>query len=535
MTDDTNSKLPSQSNIPVYAAAPNVKPQYAFTNRDTAFSAAMLLMGFAFMRYVFFNVAGYFTTAFFVLLMTLCVVYLKGEGKKLSFYHLTLCGVYYAFSLVFSITDNGFVKSLDTLFLLLLGAYTVFAVANDRERPNRHFTLDMLNSLFSVPFAGFGCAPKAMKTGKKSVGRTILLVLLGLLITVPLTLLVFGLLSSADEGFNSLMTGIFKDFTFDIALVLQIILAIPVGFYLFGLLFSNIKKFKSIYLTDEWYDIRRNGMRILPSVTAYAAVTPIVILYLVFVFVQADYFFSAFSGALPASFSYAEYARQGFFELFAIALINLAVIAALTLFSKYREDGKKPLALKVYTIVLSALTLLILATAFSKMALYIESFGLTRKRVYVSWFMILIAIFFVVIIIKQIKEKLCIANAMSVVFTLLFAVLCFGNIDGQIARYNIYRYTEYGEKVDLEALYDLSDDGWAVVLKSEGFSGLDVEITKESKENLDLYYGNYENDNLGESNRLERLSKARQFDIDYKFNYYNLSSLAVKTLTEKMN
>ncbi len=537
MTKDNNqiNSIPANDSVPMYASSLNIKPQFSFTGRDGALGAVMLLLGFAFMRYVFFNTAGFFTTAFFAILMTVCVIYLKGEGKKLSFYHLTLCGVYFAFSLVFSITDNDYIKSLDTLFLMLLGAYTVFAITNERERPNKHFTFDMLKSLFSVPFAGFGYAPKAMKTGKKSIGRTLLMVLVGLIVTIPLTVIVYQLLTSADEGFYTLMSGIFDDFSFDFSIVIQIILAVPVGFYLFGLVFSNVKKLKADYITNEWYDMRRNSMRFLPAATAYAAVTPIIILYLAFVFVQADYLFSAFSGTLPNTFSYAEYARQGFFELFAISIINLAVIAALTLFSKNRTDGKKPFALKVYTVLLSVLTLLILITAFSKMSLYISNFGLTGKRVYVSWFMILIAVFFAVIVIKQFAEKLCIANIMSVVFTLLFAVLCFGNIDGQIARFNIYRYTEHGEKVDLMALYDLSDDGWAVVLKSEGFNGLNSEITDESRENLDLYYNDYSSNSTSEISRLERLSKVRQLDSEDKFNYYNISSLTLKTITNTMS
>lgn len=539
MSNENNPQSPANfapNAIPTYAQMPSLKPQFQYTGRDAILSAVMLLLGFMFMRCVFINTAGFFTSAFFILLMVICLIYLKHENVKLSFYCLTLCGVYFAFSLVFSITDNDLIKSLDTVFLMLLGAYTVFAAANGREKPNRHFTFDMLKSVFSVPFSGFGYATKALKTGKKSGIRTVLLVILGLIVTVPLTLIIFSLLSSADESFGRVIGDFFENFDFNIVFVFELILAIPVGFYLFGLVFSNVKKIKANLITDEWYDMRRENMRFLPTVTAYAAVTPIVILYIVFVFLQADYFFSAFGGTLPAAFSYSEYARQGFFELFRVAIINLFVIAALTLFSKNRADGKKPLALRIYTAVLAVLTLLILVTAFSKMALYIKYCALTWKRVYVSWFLILLAVFFIVIIIKQFREKLCIANVMSVVFTLLFAVLCFGNIDGQIARYNIWRFTEYGERVDLEALYQLSDDGWAVVLESEEFDGTDDQITEESSGWAEIYCTNdYVSANWGDKDRLEALSNNRQQNNDYRYSYYNFSSLAVKSLTEKMS
>ena len=49
--------------------------------------------------------------------------------------------------------------------------------------------------------------------------------------------------------------------------------------------------------------------------------------YLLYLFSQSAYFFSAFRGLLPEEFTVAEYARRGFFEMSVIAVINFIVVS----------------------------------------------------------------------------------------------------------------------------------------------------------------------------------------------------------------
>ena len=59
------------------------------------------------------------------------------------------------------------------------------------------------------------------------------------------------------------------------------------------------------------------------TVTVLALLTGV---YLLFFGAQAATLFSAFAGVRPEGLTYAEYARQGFFELCGVAMINLAVL-----------------------------------------------------------------------------------------------------------------------------------------------------------------------------------------------------------------
>ena len=179
---------------------------------------------------------------------------------------------------------------------------------------------------------------------------------------------------------------------------------------------------------------------------------------------QASYFLSAFAGNLPDGYTYADYARQGFFELFAVALINLGVLCIMSLFSK-KAGREKTKALKFYSIIISVFTIILIATAMSKMVMYIDNYGLTKLRLYTSWFMVLLALTFVMVIIKQFKFDMQFAKHFSIMFTIMFAILCFSRTEAIIARYNIKMYNSgYLDELDIHAILEMSDDALLVAL-----------------------------------------------------------------------
>ena len=136
---------------------------------------------------------------------------------------------------------------------------------------------------------------------------------------------------------------------------------------------------------------------------------------------QAKYLFGAFWGALPEGFSYSEYARQGFFELCRVAAINIVILLAANVMS--RAQAAENCLLRVCNTALSALTLLLLATAAAKMALYIAAYGLTVKRVLASVFLVWMACVFVCVILRQFRTVALVRVAVFL-GAVLFALLC---------------------------------------------------------------------------------------------------------------
>ncbi|WP_077609249.1 DUF4153 domain-containing protein [Clostridium sp. Marseille-P2415] len=477
----------------------------SYSRFDHVFVYIVLLLGFCFIRFVLWNVTGFFTTLFFIATMSACLAYLRRSKFHMNKFHIFLCVLILLFSLVFSITANRFIKFLDFNFVTLLGIYWVYSICSEKNTVERFFVFSILKAAIIMPFTDFTRLPKviAYSSKRSKTSNNIRLAFLGLIVTIPLTLMVAGLLISADKGVKDMLGMFFDNISVKcVEIIMQFMLGIPVALYLFGMLFSNVRKAKKDLLTDEQCEKGLKQLQVTPNIAVYSAVTPICFLYALFFISQVRYFIAAFGGNLPQDYSYAEYARRGFFELCVISVINLMVLVFISLLPKQGGENK-PVILKLYSAVLSVFTLLIISTAVSKMVMYIGQYGLTQLRVYTSWFMILLAVIFVLIIIKQFHFKFHIAKYALLSFVIMFGVLCFSNIDRNIARYNI-RMHQAGklEDLDLRSICSTSDDGMLYAVQN----GINAGYYLGDK--LEMYKSN-------------------------PYSTYNLSSLQLKRLLEK--
>ena len=451
--------------VPEYQAAAlkkeKEKPEYS--KAEVIMSAVSIIAAFFIVRYAVCNIMGFYTTGIFTAVITAAIIYMKAKGCTFTAFNKVLAAVLYIFSFVFSITANDFIKELDALFIFGAGAYMVYSVSAGSKGVERYLPFAMCKALFEYPFSHFGkqAAITQDRIKDSKTGTNVKLIITGLLITVPLTAIVAALLMSADDGFFDILSNVidkvFNEGIWDT--IWQLAIAIPVSMYFFGMMYANTHRSMISPLEEQNCIKKLFGMRFVSNLIMYSAVTPICILYVVFFFSQASYFLSAFSSELPDGFTYADYARQGFFELCAVAVINLIVLCAISLFSK-KAGREKPFALKFYSIVLSVFTIILIATAMSKMVMYINNYGLTKLRVYTSWFMVLLAIVFVLIIIKQFRYDMKFARHFTVVFTLMFALLCFSRPEALIAKYNIEMYRSGSlTELDKNAILKMSDDG----------------------------------------------------------------------------
>ena len=90
--------------------------------------------------------------------------------------------------------------------------------------------------------------------------------------------------------------------------------------------------------------------------------------------------FGAFVRRLPEGYIVSQYALEGFFEMGKVMAVNFALLWLVTRSS--RERGK---ALKWLCLFLLSESLLFAVIAFSKLALYIDNFGFTPKRIQGAW------------------------------------------------------------------------------------------------------------------------------------------------------
>ena len=272
--------------------------------------------------------------------------------------------------------------------------------------------------------------------------------LLGMLGGVALALLclcfVLPLLMAADDGFASLLSGFvgrlaawfsgWRDSWTEF--VVKVFFALPTALYLYGLVYGAVRGRRAcVYDKKEMCAVQR-GLRFAPRSTVLTALFVLCAVYLLFISMQAKYLFGAFWGALPEGFSYSEYARQGFFELCRVAAINIVILLAANVMS--RAQAAENCLLRVCNTALSALTLLLLATAAAKMALYIAAYGLTVKRVLASVFLVWMACVFVCVILRQFRTVALVRVAVFL-GAVLFALLCVLPVGDGISTYNAAR------------------------------------------------------------------------------------------------
>ncbi len=439
MTESYNKLYGTPNTLPLpEAPAPAEKPAEAYAKKEQILAFGTMLAGFLFIRLCLYHVTGLLTTLFFWGVFTLCIVYLRKSGKTFRKQHKTLAAVLYLFSAVYTITANVFLKSLNTVFLLLAGSLFIYTVCHPEGNVFRFLPYSLQKAFLASPFANFGRCPAAAVSAVRSStgGRNLLYVLGGLLIAVPVTATVAALLCSADDNMNRMIESLFFEPDEELmVLIPHLAFGALAGFWLFSLLYSNVTG-KNLPLFEQ-ADCERSilGLRFLPNPMVYAAVTPICILYVMFFVSQFQYFLGGFTGELAEGFTYAEYAREGFFELCWVCCINAAVIGAMSFCAKLC-GAVKPVMLKIYTLFLSVSSLILAGTALAKMFLYIANYGMTQLRVYTTWFMLLLVILFVLVIIRQFKMNLPVCKIGFAVFTVMFGLLCFSRPDAWMTRYN---------------------------------------------------------------------------------------------------
>ncbi len=432
-----------------------------FSALECAFAWISLVSGYFFCRFFPAPVKPFGAMIFAALLFIVTAVFVLLKGAKLnalSVFSLSSSLILLG-ALFFS--SNGTVHFFVSLYALLSYLYFVSsAFGNSLEKGfSNLIAADYFKALLT-PFVSLTDVFSAIARGRaKQRAKVFLKILLGVAIAFIPTAIVLSLLSY-DKDFMNILKKIFQiDFWSVISNLFSIAFGVPVGMYIFGAFISSADKKGINVLSAEKIRKTAGSIRVFSWITAVAASLPLLALYVIFFISQWKYYVSGFVGVLPDTESYAEYARKGFFQLCTVAVINLLVILALTLFMK-REQKAKRVVLKVLSLLFSVFTLILISTAIAKMVLYINEFGLTPKRVYASWFMLVLAVIFLLVILKQAVSKIKIVPSILIVAVVMSALISLAGTEEYIAKYNVDRYINGTLKtVDVSAIEDLGDSG----------------------------------------------------------------------------
>ncbi|MBB6216176.1 hypothetical protein HNQ80_002275 [Anaerosolibacter carboniphilus] len=376
-------------------------------------------------------------------------------------------------SLRFFLSSNYIFHFFNFLVILFLfiGMALVLSGKEKSDYANIGFPFKIIGSVFA-PIAYF-TKPYTYLYQRWVFGKTennyteLKKIILGILISLPLLLVILSLLSSADMVFQEMLFFIPTKLSklFDNTVLAdyfrQLLLIVFMATYTYGFIwFLFIPKKIPI------------GNTSVPETAATASVkaktnffdgtilmTILVIVnavYLIFCSIQFAFLFSGGFNTLPGNFTYAAYARQGFFQLLLVTMLNFSII----LFSFYGLNPNQVSAqrwIKRLLFLMGIFTYIMIYSSYYRMGLYQQQYGYTYLRIFVYFFLSLETVLLTATLIYIFKPRFHLAKFYIITVLAFYVGLNYLNLDAMIARNNIDRYFETG-KVDIHYITTLSYD-----------------------------------------------------------------------------
>jgi len=442
------------------------------------------------------NIAG-ITVPFFTV-GTLCYYYLCMKKLEVS---RNRSGYFYEVAIILLgcatwITDDErvIVMNYGGMFILIV-SFMMHQFFHDKEwdipQYIATFCVTIIESILCLgqPFYDCNYMIKAREKGKDN---KVQYVFMGLFISIPFIIIILMLLSSADSVFANTLDFLWKNIVIPKNLIVIMLMTVFAFLSSYSFLAFLIKE------KVEWKKGKRKEGEPIIAITFTALIA---LIYVFFSGIQVIYLFM---GNIPNGYSYAQYAREGFFQLVAICILNLALV----LFSIYYFKDHK--VLKMILTVISLCTYIMIASSAFRMVLYISQYQLTFLRIFVLWSLVVIFMMMTGIIIYILKPEFPLLKYTIITMTSLYIVFSFSHPDYLIAKYN-YGQNNFSKEnlVDSDYLFELCGDAAPAILdyteqlkKETGLS-----LTKASAIDFRSYFTRIYNNGVDMDARTFNLSK----------------------------
>lgn len=240
---------------------------------------------------------------------------------------------------------------------------------------------------------------------KKEKNDKVINIIFGTIIGVFISGLILALLTSADDYFDKFLSSIAININVDFNLWYVI-----KGIIYFVILFVigiNLFKNKEIALKESK----------MSRINKTVVTTMLFIVNFVFVLFLISEISKLCGNFLkvPKGYIYSSYAREGFFQLLFVTLINFGIILYLIYKTNLVKEDKK---VKCLVLSLIAFSIFLIFNSYYRMFLYIGKFGFTNLRLQVILFLFMEIILFGFIIKKIIRG----AKKDGIVFLIIMTI-----------------------------------------------------------------------------------------------------------------
>lgn len=408
-------------------------------------------------------------------------------------------------SSTYFIYDNSFFNNLNLIIIPVLVSIMVLGAIGEKFEIN----IDTIGKLLGSFFNPLSYIEESMVKFVDNIKEKLKInvdtnkekktkkVMKAIFITIPLVLVIIALLSSADEVFANIFKGIFNQIinvfsTINISTTFLKIIFIAIAFFYFiGLFYYICIDYEVIDNIDKKQEKKYDNF------TIKMILISLNIIYLIFCYIQIKSLFIR-----STTLNYAHYARQGFFQLMIVSLINLVTIL-LAKKRENREEGKSNKFINYMSLIMIFFTFIIVISAGVRMYFYESTYGYTLLRLLVYCTLFTECVLFIPTILYILDKNVNLPKLYFIIITIVYICMNFSNFDNIIARKNIDRYIETG-KIDI---YYLEDETGADAIKQmlrileieldeEGIKMQTIEYLNEVYNNIDREKMDFRNFNI---------------------------------------
>ena len=227
-----------------------------------------------------------------------------------------------------------------------------------------------------------------IKTSREKTNK-ILNAVFGIIVGIVFSIVILLLLMSADDYFNKFVSKAFISINFDFSKIMQFVI-------FFIIIFSiGVNLIRNRYIV-----MKENKIRKIDHTIIISMLSVVNLVFVLFLISEVSKLCGNFL-QIPKGYIYSSYAREGFFQLLFVTIINFSIILYLIYKTNVIKENK---VIRNLVLILIAFSVLLIFNSYYRMFLYIGKFGFTNLRLQVILFLFMELILFGIIIKKIINK-----------------------------------------------------------------------------------------------------------------------------------
>lgn len=309
---------------------------------------------------------------------------IKNDVNKKAYYLVIPIGLILVSNLFIKIDEAN--KILNVFVLIFLLSEFFYLLINKKYSISFHKKISILEIFPKRIFSNLKYIKQSIK---KENNQKIVNIITGILLGIVIARILLFLLTNADMYFKIFTEKITNLFNFNISNIILFL----VSFILIFSISINVLKLNEA-------KVKETKNKNIDDIIIIIVLAVMNFVFLLFIISEISKLTNNFLH-IPKLYTYAEYAREGFFQLLFVTIINYIV----SFFIIYNTKSTNNKIVKNLLLGLIIFSIVLIFNSYYRMYLYIDRFGFTVLRMQVILFLLMEIILFC-LIIKKIISKL---------------------------------------------------------------------------------------------------------------------------------